>query len=46
MFETEKSSDLTPIFRAILDEFRYRYLVTYTPAGVPLEMDGTSWMSA
>lgn len=37
VFETEKASDLTPIFRAILDEFRYRYLVTYTPAGVPTE---------
>lgn len=35
--ETENSSDLTPIFRAILDEFRYRYLVTYTPTGVPKE---------
>ncbi len=37
VFETEKASDLTPIFRAILDEFRYRYLVTYTPTGVPQE---------
>lgn len=35
VFETGNSSDLTPIFRAILDEFRYRYLVTYTPTGVP-----------
>lgn len=37
MFETGTSPDLTPIFRAILDEFRYRYLVTYTPTGVPLD---------
>ena len=35
--ETGNSSDLTPIFRAILDEFRYRYLVTYSPTGVPKE---------
>ena len=27
--------DLSPTFRAILDEFRHRYLVTYTPKGVP-----------
>ena len=37
VFEAENASDLTPIFRAILDEFRYRYLVTYTPTGVPQE---------
>lgn len=37
VFETANASDLTPIFRAILDEFRYRYLVTYTPTGVPQE---------
>ena len=37
VFETEQASDLTPIFRAILDEFRYRYLVTYTPTGVATE---------
>lgn len=35
VLETENGSDLTPVFRAILDEFRYRYLVTYSPAGVP-----------
>ena len=31
--------DLAPTFRAILDEFRHRYLVTYTPKGVP----ATGW---
>lgn len=29
-----KDADLSPAFRAVLDEFRYRYLVTYTPTGV------------
>jgi VWFA-related protein len=35
MFETERGNDLTPAFQRILDEFRYRYLITYTPRGVP-----------
>jgi VWFA-related protein len=34
MFETERGNDLTPAFQRILDEFRYRYLITYTPRGV------------
>jgi VWFA-related protein len=34
MFETERGADLTPTFQRILDEFRYRYLITYTPRGV------------
>jgi VWFA-related protein len=34
VFKTEKDSDLTPIFREILNEFRFRYLVTYAPTGV------------
>jgi VWFA-related protein len=29
------NDDLSGTFAAILDEFRYRYLVTYTPKGVP-----------
>jgi Ca-activated chloride channel homolog len=29
------NDDLSDTFRAILDEFRNRYLVTYTPKGVP-----------
>jgi VWFA-related protein len=28
------NDDLSDTFRAILDEFRYRYLITYTPKGV------------
>jgi VWFA-related protein len=30
----QQDADLTGTFRAVLDEFRYRYLVTYTPTGV------------
>ena len=35
LYEVDERSDLSATFRAILDEFRYRYLVTYTPRGVP-----------
>jgi VWFA-related protein len=35
LHEVERGEDLSKTFRAILDEFRYRYLVTYTPQGVP-----------
>jgi Ca-activated chloride channel family protein len=35
LYEVDARSDLSATFRAILDEFRYRYLVTYTPRGVP-----------
>lgn len=35
--EINPKEDLSATFRAILDEFRYRYLVTYTPRGVPKE---------
>ena len=35
LHEVDARSDLSATFRAILDEFRYRYLVTYTPRGVP-----------
>jgi VWFA-related protein len=33
----QKDADLSTTFRAVLDEFRYRYLVTYTPTGVARE---------
>lgn len=34
LFEIEKTRDLAPAFRAIVDEFRHRYLISYTPRGV------------
>jgi VWFA-related protein len=34
LHEVGWNDDLSDTFRAILDEFRYRYLVTYTPKGV------------
>jgi VWFA-related protein len=34
LFEVEKSEDLKSTFVGILDEFRHRYLVSYTPQGV------------
>jgi Ca-activated chloride channel homolog len=34
LHEVERDDDLSATFRAILDEFRYRYLVTYTPRNV------------
>ena len=35
LHEVGRNDDLTATFRSILDEFRYRYLVTYTPKNVP-----------
>lgn len=35
LHEVGRDDDLSATFRAILDEFRYRYLVTYTPKNVP-----------
>ena len=35
LHEVDAQSDLSGTFRSILEEFRYRYLVTYTPRGVP-----------
>jgi len=35
LHEIDKSDDLSATFRSILDEFRHRYLVTYTPKNVP-----------
>ena len=37
LHEVGRKEDLSNTFRAILDEFRHRYLVTYTPKGVPKE---------
>lgn len=34
LFETHRTQDLIRTFRDILDEFRQRYLVTFTPRGV------------
>jgi VWFA-related protein len=34
MFEIEKTANLAATFLGILDEFRHRYLVSYTPRGV------------
>jgi VWFA-related protein len=35
LHEVDAQSDLAATFRSILEEFRHRYLVTYTPRGVP-----------
>jgi VWFA-related protein len=35
LHEIGTSDDLSATFRSILDEFRHRYLVTYTPKNVP-----------
>src|SRR6185369_14248176 len=34
LFEIEKTANLGATFLGILDEFRHRYLVSYTPRGV------------
>jgi len=34
LYEVEKSANLSAIFLGVLDEFRHRYLVSYTPRGV------------
>jgi hypothetical protein len=34
LFEIEKTEHLESVFDGILQEFRQRYLVSYTPAGV------------
>jgi VWFA-related protein len=34
LFEVEKTANLGPIFLSVLEEFRQRYLVSYTPRGV------------
>lgn len=35
LFEVESTKNLRAVFVGILDEFRQRYLVTYSPRGVP-----------
>jgi VWFA-related protein len=35
LHEVDRDDDLSKTFKAILDEFRYRYLVTFTPRNVP-----------
>jgi VWFA-related protein len=35
LYETEKTANLAATFLGILDEFRHRYLLSYTPKGVP-----------
>jgi VWFA-related protein len=35
LFEIEKTANLEATFLEILEEFRHRYLVSYTPKGVP-----------
>jgi VWFA-related protein len=37
LHELDQDDDLSTTFRAILDEFRHRYLVTYTPKDVPTD---------
>jgi tetratricopeptide (TPR) repeat protein len=39
LFEVEKTSNLNAIFLGVLEEFRHRYLVSYTPRGV----ERTGW---
>jgi VWFA-related protein len=34
-FHVESATDLRPTFLRILDEFRQRYVISYTPSGVP-----------
>lgn len=34
LHEVDRKEDLAPTFKTILDEFRQRYLITYTPRGV------------
>lgn len=37
IFEVEKTANLEAIFLSVLEEFRHRYLVSYTPRGVAPE---------
>jgi VWFA-related protein len=37
LHEVGRDEELSKTFRAILDEFRHRYLITYTPSNVPKE---------
>lgn len=42
LFEIEKTANLASTFLSILEEFRHRYLVSYTPRGVA--KDGWHWL--
>jgi Ca-activated chloride channel homolog len=35
LYEVDRDAELTTTFKEILDEFRFRYLLTYTPRDVP-----------
>jgi Ca-activated chloride channel family protein len=37
LFEIESTKNLSAIFLQVLDEFRQRYVVSYSPAGVPAD---------
>lgn len=37
LFEIESTKSLSTVFLQVLDEFRQRYLVSYSPGGVPAE---------
>jgi hypothetical protein len=37
LFEMDKTANLSATFVSILEEFRHRYLVSYTPRGVSKE---------
>jgi VWFA-related protein len=37
LFKLESTKDLNAVFREILEEFRHRYLLTYSPRGVAAE---------
>jgi hypothetical protein len=34
LYEIEKTTNLSAVFLSVLEEFRHRYLVSYTPTGV------------
>lgn len=34
LYEVDRDADLAPAFKEILDEFRFRYVITYSPASV------------
>jgi hypothetical protein len=37
LFEIESTKNLSAVFLEMLDEFRQRYVVGYSPAGVPID---------
>jgi hypothetical protein len=34
LYEIEKTANLSTVFLGVLEEFRHRYLISYTPNGV------------